>query len=212
MESIESIKTGLESFQVFCNDLICPEETYAMESITLKNIPAKVKSVFETIGRLIKTLIEKIKSFFSKKPTFEMPYDIYKEGIELDNFIQKEITRIYEYYYTRKPDMDSVFKRYDALRTSNYRIGKGSKLVTISEGTIIQKAKQIQNMYNNTVTKINEIAKTPTHDIDLHIQNGIKIDNLLDVAKLLQYRISIYTYFMTFFKEKVTVESLLVLQ
>lgn len=41
MEPIESINTGLESFQVFCNGLIRPEETYAMESITMKKYSGK---------------------------------------------------------------------------------------------------------------------------------------------------------------------------
>lgn len=209
MESIESINTGLESFQVFCNDLICPEEIYAMESITLKNIPAKVKSVFETIGRLIKTLIEKIKSFFSKKQTFQMPYNVYKEGIELDSFIQKEITKAMMF---KEPDMDTVFKRCNALRTSKSRIGSGGKPVTISEGTIIQKARNIQDTYNKVITKLNELNGTRTFTDTMGSKVNQAMNSLTAVAKLLQHRIGIYTYFMTYFNEKATVESLLVLQ
>lgn len=209
MESIESINTGLESFQVFCNDLICPEEIYAMESITLKNIPAKVKSVFETIGRLIKTLIEKIKSFFSKKQTFQMPYNVYKEGIELDSFIQKEITKAMMF---KEPDMDTVFKRCNALRTSKSRIGSGGKPVTISEGTIIQKARNIQDTYNKVITKLNELNGTRTFTDTMGSKVNQAMNSLTTVAKLLQHRIGIYTYFMTYFNEKATVESLLVLQ
>lgn len=203
MNYLQTSQNELEQFRSFCTDLLYPEDSFAMEAITLKNIPAKIRNVIETIGRLIKTLLEKIKSIFQKSKTFQMPYDIYKEGIDLDNFITKETQKAMR---GENPDMDSVFKRYNALRGSGQRIGNGGKPVTLSESTITQKAKEIQVDYNRVVKLINDMNGKP-----LPPSLGNKMDNLLYVAKLLQHRIMIYTYFMSFFNEKVTVEQMLVL-
>ena len=133
-----------------------------------------------------------------------MPYDVYKEGIDLDNFIAKETQKAMR---GETPDMDSVFKRYNALRNSSQRIGNGGKPVTLAESTITQRARSIQDTYN-----------TVAHVIDymnhgkLSLYDDAEVDYYLYAAKLLQHRIMIYAYFMSFFNEKVTVEQMLILQ
>ena len=204
MNYIQASQNGLNQFQSFCNELLYPEDLFALEAINLKGIPAKVKNVIETIGRLIKTLLEKIKSIFSRSKTFQMPYDVYKEGIDLDNFIVKETQKAMR---GETPDMDSVFKRYNTLRNSSQRIGNGGKPVTLAESTITQRARSIQDTYNTMVKAINLMNGKP-----LPPSYGAKMDNYLYAAKLLQHRIMIYTYFMSFFNEKVTVEQMLILQ
>ena len=147
---------------------------------------------------------------FSDKESFEfrsknnkLPDNI-KTVIDLDNFIAKETQKAMR---GETPDMDSVFKRYNTLRNSSQRIGNGGKPVTLAESTITQRARSIQDTYNTVVKAINVMNGKP-----LPPSYGAKMDNYLYAAKLLQHRIMIYTYFMSFFNEKVTVEQMLVLQ